>query len=241
MSTLIASNLQKSIRRRPVVHNLSLTLVPGEIHGLLGPNGAGKTITFAMLVGLERPDSGQIHIDQTDVTLLPLEKRVRYGLGYLPQQSSIFRELTVRENLMSGMQILRTHSVKAMREKTEQLLKEFALEHIANSKGIKLSGGEKRRVEIARALACNPKYLLLDEPFSGVDPIAVGGIASLLTHLRDQGLGILITDHNVRETMSLCSHVYILNKGEVVIEGSPETIQSSDIAKTTFLGGHFQI
>lgn len=228
------------IYRRRVVDRITLEVKPGEIVGLLGPNGAGKTTTFYMLTGLVAANEGKIMLNGEDVTHLAMYRRARKGLGYLPQEPSIFRKLTVEENLML---ILEAQGVprKEREEKVEHLLSEFKIGNIRNMRGYVLSGGERRRVEIARALSTNPDFLLLDEPFTGVDPISVQELQELMKSLRDRGIGILVTDHNVRETLEITDHAYIIYDGRVLLAGTPHEILSSEIAKKFYLGDHFQM
>ena len=233
-------DLVKNYKGRNVVDGVSLRVDSGKIVGLLGANGAGKTTTFYMIVGLERPDSGRVAINGEEITRMPMFRRSRCGLGYLPQEASIFRKLTVEENLLA---ILETTELKLdeRREKTESLLKEFGVLHVRKRKGVELSGGERRRVEIARALATDPHFILLDEPFAGVDPIAVTDIQEIIAYLRDRGIGILITDHNVRETLSIVDTAYIMNEGKILIDGDSETIANSEVARKYYLGDKFAL
>lgn len=240
-STLIAKNLAKSYKQRSVVKDVSLNVKSGEIVGLLGPNGAGKTTTFYMVVGIVQRDSGTILIDETDISLLPLHERARLGIGYLPQEASIFRRLSVFDNLMAVLE-LRKDLVHATRiDRANELLEEFHVSHLRNNLGQSLSGGERRRVEIARALAADPKFILLDEPFAGVDPISVIDIKKIIMHLRDRGLGVLITDHNVRETLDVCQHAYIVSQGHLIAEGTAEEILSNEEVKRVYLGEDFKL
>lgn len=233
-------NLVKTYKGRNVVDGVSLRVDRGQVVGLLGPNGAGKTTTFYMIVGLEKPNNGRIFINGDEVTAMPMYQRSRFGIGYLPQEASVFRKLTVEENLLA---ILETTSLsKAERkEKTENLLKEFNIAHVRDRKGSELSGGERRRVEIARCLAIDPYFILLDEPFAGVDPIAVADIQDIISYLRQRGIGILITDHNVRETLSIVDRAYILNEGQILIDGDSDTIATSEVAKKFYLGDKFSL
>ena len=233
-------NLVKKFKERVVVNNVSIKVEQGKIVGLLGPNGAGKTTTFYMIVGLERPDSGHVLIDGRDVSQMAMYERAENGLGYLPQEASIFRKLTVEENIMS---ILETTplSVVERQEKLEDLISEFNVGHVRKRKGSELSGGERRRVEIARALAKDPSFILLDEPFSGIDPIAVADIQEMIAHLARRGIGVLITDHNVRETLNIVDTAYILNNGEILVAGDREKIASSEIARKFYLGDKFTL
>ncbi|WP_338191806.1 LPS export ABC transporter ATP-binding protein, partial [Proteus mirabilis] len=224
MALLKAENLAKAYKGRTVVGDVSLNVNSGEIVGLLGPNGAGKTTTFYMVVGIVARDAGSITIDDEDITLLPLHERARKGIGYLPQEASIFRRLSVYDNIMGILEIRHDLTAEQRKDRAEELLEEFNVSHLRNSLGQSLSGGERRRVEIARALAANPKFILLDEPFAGVDPISVLDIKKIIQHLRDYGLGVLITDHNVRETLDVCERAYIVSQGHLIAHGSPEEI-----------------
>ncbi|MFI3245757.1 MAG: LPS export ABC transporter ATP-binding protein [Ferrimonas sp.] len=238
---LQAQQLAKSYNGRQVVKNVGLQVETGQIVGLLGPNGAGKTTTFYMVVGLVQNDHGQIRIGDDDITLLPMHSRARKGIGYLPQESSIFRKLTVHDNLMAVLQIRKDLDKKQRQEKLEQLLEEFNITHIRDSLGMALSGGERRRVEIARALAADPKFILLDEPFAGVDPISVIDIKKIIQHLKQRGLGVLITDHNVRETLDVCEYAYIVSHGEVIAQGSPEQVLNDSLVRSVYLGDQFTL
>ena len=235
-----ANKLVKSYKGRAVVDGVSIRVDQGSIVGLLGPNGAGKTTTFYMIVGLEKPDQGSVVIDGEDVAKLPMHIRSSYGLGYLPQEASIFRKLSVEDNLMAILEVTPLNA-QELKEKLESLLKEFHVEHVRDRLGSQLSGGERRRVEIARALATDPKFILLDEPFAGVDPIAVADIQEIISYLKERGIGILITDHNVRETLSIVDRAYILNNGRILIDGDRETIANSDIARKFYLGENFSL
>lgn len=233
-------NIVKTYGKRNVVDGVSLRVDQGSIVGLLGPNGAGKTTTFYMIVGLERPTSGTIFVDAEDVTDMPMYKRSRFGIGYLPQEASIFRKLTVEDNLMAILETT-SQSLAERKAKQESLLEEFHITHVRQRLGSELSGGERRRVEIARSLATDPFFLLLDEPFAGVDPIAVADIQGIISYLKQRGIGVLITDHNVRETLSIVDKAYILNDGKLLISGDSATIASSDIAKKFYLGDKFSL
>lgn len=235
-----AKNLIKTYNKRNVVDGVSLKVEKGEIVGLLGPNGAGKTTTFYMIVGLEQPSQGQVMIANDDVTNMPMYHRSGYGIGYLAQEASIFRKLTVENNLMAILETTKL-SKQERKDKMESLLKEFHVEHVRHRKGTELSGGERRRVEIARCLATDPSFILLDEPFAGVDPIAVADIQEIIAYLRNRGIGILITDHNVRETLSIVDRAYILNQGKILLEGDSDTIANSEIAKKFYLGENFSL
>ncbi|RCU49851.1 MULTISPECIES: LPS export ABC transporter ATP-binding protein [Corallincola] len=241
MATLKASQLAKSYKDRQVVKNVSLALNDGQIVGLLGPNGAGKTTTFYMVVGLVPNDKGRITIDDEDVTLSPMHIRARKGIGYLPQESSIFRKLSVADNIMAVLQTRPELSRLQRTETLEHLLEEFSITHIRDSLGMSLSGGERRRVEIARALAVEPRFVLLDEPFAGVDPISVTDIKKIIQHLRDRGLGVLITDHNVRETLDVCEYAYIVSHGELIAEGKPEQVLADQKVRDVYLGEQFRL
>ena len=241
MSILTAENLAKSYKSRKVVSDVSLTVNSNEIVGLLGPNGAGKTTTFYMVVGLVRQDQGKIIIDGEDISLLPMHNRAQRGIGYLPQEASIFRRLTVYENLMAVLEIRKDLTSQQRREKADELIEEFNIGHIRDSLGQSLSGGERRRVEIARALAANPKFILLDEPFAGVDPISVSDIKKIITDLRNRGLGVLITDHNVRETLDVCERAYIVGEGKIIATGTPEQVMNDEQVKLVYLGEQFKL
>jgi len=239
-STLYTEGLTKAFNRRMVVKGVDVAVSSGEVVGLLGPNGAGKTTTFYMVVGLTRPDSGQVFLDGQPITELPMYQRARRGISYLPQEPSVFRRLSVRDNLMAVLETMPLEPVRR-RERVEELLSEFRIEHIANSKGFALSGGERRRVEIARALATNPAFILLDEPFAGIDPIAVIDIQNIITALKGKGLGVLISDHNVRETLGVCDKAYIMSAGEVLECGDPVQISQSKKAREIYLGDKFKL
>jgi len=237
---LVVDRIGKSYRRRPVVRGVSLTLRRGEVVGLLGPNGAGKTTCFYMITGLIPADYGTITLDGTDVTTLPMHRRARLGVGYLPQEASIFRGLTVEQNIMAVLEIVERQRSKRQR-KLDQLLGEFSITHLRRTPAPALSGGERRRVEIARALASDPDFILLDEPFAGVDPIAVGDIRGLVSHLRERGIGVLITDHNVRETLSIIDRAYILHDGQVLKQGTPQDIVGDEAVRRVYLGDGFRL
>lgn len=235
-----AHNLVKTYKNRNVVDGVNLRVDTGSIVGLLGPNGAGKTTTFYMIVGLEKPNSGCILINGEDVTDMPMYKRSEYGLGYLPQEASIFRKLTVEENILAILETTKlTHAEQ--KNKLEQLLEEFNVTHVRKRKGSELSGGERRRVEIARSLATDPSFILLDEPFAGIDPIAVADIQDIIRYLAERGIGVLITDHNVRETLSIVDYAYILNAGRILISGDSDTIANSETARKFYLGEKFTL
>lgn len=241
MSLLKAAGLKKTYKNRTVVTNVSLQVHTGQIVGLLGPNGAGKTTSFYMIVGLVPQDGGEVTIDDLDLTPLPMHERARNGIGYLPQEASIFRRLTVEQNLMGVLELRNELSRDERRDKMESLLEEFHITHIRHSLGMSLSGGERRRVEIARALAADPRFILLDEPFAGVDPISVIDIKRIIEHLRDRGLGVLITDHNVRETLDVCEKAYIVSHGQLIAEGSPEDVLQNEQVKQVYLGESFTL
>lgn len=241
MSVLSAEQLSKSYKGRPVVNGVSLTINSGEIVGLLGPNGAGKTTTFYMVVGLISHDQGKITIDNQDISRLPMHQRAKQGIGYLPQEASIFRRLSVYDNLMAVLEIRKDLSQEQRVDELERLLEEFHITHIKDNIGQSLSGGERRRVEIARALAANPKFILLDEPFAGVDPISVLDIKNIIKGLRDRGLGVLITDHNVRETLDVCERAYIVSAGTMIADGTPQQVLADEHVKRVYLGEHFKL
>ena len=238
---LSAQNLAKNFKGRDVVKDVSIEVSQSQIVGLLGPNGAGKTTCFYIIVGLIQANSGRVLLDQKDVTQLPIHDRARHGLSYLPQESSIFRNLTVEENVLAILQARQELTRKQTEEKLEQLLEEFSIEHIRNSKGMSLSGGERRRTEIARTLATDPKFILLDEPFAGVDPISVSDIKTIINQLKDRGIGILLTDHNVRETLDICEKDYIVSEGHVIADGDADAILSNEKVRSVYLGSQFKI
>jgi lipopolysaccharide export system ATP-binding protein len=241
MSILSVQNISKSYKLRKVVKSISIEIKSGEVVGLLGPNGAGKTTAFYMIVGLIAADSGKILLDGKDLTAQPMHRRAKLGLGYLPQEASIFRKLTVEQNILAILEN-RDDLDRAGREKElENLLDELHVGHVRSSLGISLSGGERRRVEIARALAANPLFVLLDEPFAGVDPISVLDIQRIIRHLCERGIGVLITDHNVRETLGICGHAYILSDGILIAEGSPEAILENQHVREVYLGQEFKL
>ncbi len=241
MQRLQALNLAKSYKGRAVVKDVSLEVQSGQIVGLLGPNGAGKTTCFYMIVGIVGSDAGRILLDDRDITSLPLHGRARAGLGYLPQEASVFRKLSVADNIKAILETRRELNKTQRNDQLEELLEEFHITHIRNSLGMALSGGERRRVEIARALAVNPAFILLDEPFAGVDPISVNDIKQIVRHLRDRGIGVLITDHNVRETLDICEKAYIVGEGHIIAEGSAEDVLNNSKVRQTYLGEHFQL
>jgi len=238
---LEAKHLVKRYRGRTVVQDVSLHVKQGEIVGLLGPNGAGKTTTFYMVVGLVSADAGEIVLDGHDLTRANMHQRARRGLGYLPQEASIFRKLTVADNIMAILQLRKDLTTDQRLAEQERLMDEFHVTHLSNQLGISLSGGERRRVEIARCLASNPKFILLDEPFAGVDPISVGEIQQIIQSLADKNIGVLITDHNVRETLGICHRAYIISEGRVLTEGSPEDVLSDDKVREVYLGAQFKL
>lgn len=241
MATLYAEHLAKSYKNRQVVKDVSFHVNTGEIVGLLGPNGAGKTTSFYMVVGLVRHDNGTIRIDNEDISTLPMHDRAKQGIGYLPQEASIFRRLSVYDNLMAVLQVRKDLNDKQRCERADELISEFHIEHIRNSLGQALSGGERRRVEIARALAANPQFILLDEPFAGVDPISVIDIKKIIVNLKERGLGVLITDHNVRETLDVCERAYIVGSGEMIATGTPSQVLENPKVKEVYLGDQFKL
>jgi lipopolysaccharide export system ATP-binding protein len=239
--TLRAEGIAKSYRSRQVVRDLSLSISSGEVVGLLGPNGAGKTTAFYMIVGLVPCDSGQILLDDLNLTALPMHRRARLGVGYLPQEASVFRGLSVEDNILAVLETRKELDSLGRRQLLEELLEELNIGHIRDGKGLSLSGGERRRVEIARALAAEPAFILLDEPFAGVDPISVLDIQRIIGHLRDRGIGVLITDHNVRETLGICGRAFILNAGEVIASGTADEILANRQVREVYLGEHFRL
>jgi lipopolysaccharide export system ATP-binding protein len=238
---LQAEGLKKAYRKRQILRGVSLSVSAGEVVGLLGPNGAGKTTCFYMVVGLVAPDDGRILLDGEDITAAPMHVRARLGVGYLPQEASVFRKLSVEDNIRAILELRTELDPKSRHDELEQLLQELQIEHIRDSDGISLSGGERRRVEIARALAANPQFILLDEPFAGVDPISVIEIQRIVAHLRSRGIGVLITDHNVRETLGICERAYILSDGHVIAEGNAEEILANQQVKEVYLGADFRL
>ncbi len=241
MSILRADNLSKKFKFKEVVKGISFEINSGEVVGLLGPNGAGKTTAFYMVVGLIDADKGTITLDDQNVTAFPMHKRARMGIGYLPQEASIFRKLSVADNIMAILQT-REELARADRERVlEELLEELHIGHVRNSLGISLSGGERRRVEIARALAVEPRFILLDEPFAGVDPISILDIQRIIRHLSERGIGVLITDHNVRETLGICSRAYIVNEGQAIASGSPDEVLNNERVREVYLGHSFEL
>ncbi len=240
-STLRVREVRKSYRKRDVVRNASLEVATGEVVGLLGPNGAGKTTCFYMVVGLVPVDAGSIHLDDTEITHLPMHVRARRGVGYLPQEASVFRKLSVNDNLMAILETRPELDRRQRQNRTQELLEEFNVAHLHDQMGISLSGGERRRVEIARALAANPRFILLDEPFAGVDPISVLDIQEIIRHLATRGIGVLITDHNVRETLGICQRAYILSDGEVIARGTADEILADRRVREVYLGEGFRM
>ena len=240
MSQLIASNLKKRYKSRVAVQDVSLEVQSGEVVGLLGPNGAGKTTCFYMMVGLVRLDGGSIGLDGTEIGKFPIHRRAQLGLSYLPQETSVFRKLTVQENVQAVLE-LQDLSEEEVEDRLENLLRELHIAHLRNNPALSLSGGERRRVEIARALATQPSFILLDEPFAGVDPIAVLDIQKIIGFLKQRGIGVLITDHNVRETLGICDHAYIINEGSVLAQGKPDEIVYNESVRRVYLGEHFRM
>lgn len=238
---LVAERLHKAFRRRQVVRGVSFHVAPGEVVGLLGPNGAGKTTSFNMVVGLVSPDSGRVLLDGQPLTHLPMHRRARQGLGYLPQEASIFRRLTVRQNFLAVLELQRGLSAPQREQRAQALLEEFGLTHVADSFGDTLSGGERRRAEIARSLIPAPRFILFDEPFAGVDPINVGDLQRQIALLKSRGLGVLITDHNVQDTLRICDRAYIIAQGEILEEGTPAQIAASAKARAVYLGERFRL
>jgi lipopolysaccharide export system ATP-binding protein len=241
MPTLSARNLSKAYKGRRVVNGISLDVNSGEVVGLLGPNGAGKTTCFYMIVGLVGCDQGSIYLEKMDITRAPMHRRARMGLGYLPQEPSVFRKLSVSENILAILETRADLDPTSREEHLHTLLDELHISHLKDATALSLSGGERRRVEIARALAVEPRFVLLDEPFAGVDPISVGDIQQLIAHLRDRGIGILITDHSVRETLGICDRAYIINDGQVIAEGDPGHILDHQHVRDVYLGQDFQL
>lgn len=240
MTTLILKNLVKIYNGRRVVDSVSLVINSGEVVGLLGPNGAGKTTTFYMTIGMIKPESGSVYLNDEEITSLPVYKRAQKGIGYLPQEPSVFKKLTVKNNLMAILESLPI-SKSEQKKKAALLLEELGIKHLSDQKASVLSGGERRRLEITRSLATDPSFILLDEPFAGVDPLAVIDIQKIIKHLANRGIGVIISDHNVRETLGVCDNAYILNNGKLIESGSPEKIASSPIARKIYLGSHFKL
>lgn len=241
MSILSARHLSKTFRKRTVVHDVSISVESGEIVGLLGPNGAGKTTSFHMIVGLIPCGKGTIHLNDNEISYMPMDQRANMGLGYLPQEASVFRKLTVEENIMAILQTRANLNSAERHKRLEFLMEEFHISHLRDNLGMSLSGGERRRVEIARALATEPHFLLLDEPFAGIDPISVSDIQRITLYLKDSGLGILISDHNVRETLGTCDRAYIVNEGRIEAEGLPEEILANQRVRDVYLGEQFKL
>ncbi|WP_317930951.1 LPS export ABC transporter ATP-binding protein [Halioxenophilus sp. WMMB6] len=241
MGCLSAKHLAKAYRGRPVVTDVSIEVNTGQIVGLLGPNGAGKTTCFYMIAGLVRADRGAVSIDGEDITNLPMHGRARKGLGYLPQEASVFRKLSVRDNILAILETRQELKSKQRRAICDQLLREFHITHVKDNLGMALSGGERRRVEIARALAAEPRFILLDEPFAGVDPKSVADIKQIIEHLRERGIGVLITDHNVRETLDICEKAFIVGGGHIIAEGNAETVLNNQLVRDTYLGASFKL
>jgi len=238
---LQALGLHKAYKKRKILEGVSLKVGSGDVVGLLGPNGAGKTTCFYMVVGLVKPDQGAIHLDGEDITHYPMHARARAGVGYLPQEASVFRQLSVANNINAILETRKELNASDRRDNLERLLEELQITHIRDSLGVALSGGERRRVEIARALAAEPGFILLDEPFAGVDPISIIDIQRIVTHLKDRNIGVLITDHNVRETLGICDKAYILGGGSLIAEGSPDTVLDNDEVRRVYLGDDFKI
>ncbi len=241
MSQLAAKNLAKSYKKRNVVVDVSIAVNRGQVVGLLGPNGAGKTTCFYMIAGLVAADKGRVFIGDRDISRLPMHGRARAGIGYLPQEASVFRKLTVSENILAILQTRKQLNKQQRAQTLDQLLNELSITHIKDSLGMSLSGGERRRVEIARALAAEPDFMLLDEPFAGVDPISVKDIKAIITHLKERNIGVLITDHNVRETLAICEKAYIVSEGHIIAEGDTEAIMSNQRVKEVYLGDEFTL
>ena len=241
MSILAARNLAKKYRSRRVVNDVSITVQSGQVVGLLGPNGAGKTTSFYMIIGLEAADEGSVHLNRRDLTRLPMHTRAQMGLGYLPQEPSVFRRLTVAEIILAILETRPGMTARQRQKRSENLANELHVTHLLNSRGDSLSGGERRRVEIARALAAEPRFMLLDEPFAGVDPLSIADIQRIIKHLSDRGIGVLITDHNVRETLGICDRAYIVNEGSIIAEGTAQEILANGRVREVYLGHEFQL
>ena len=241
MSVLSVRHLAKTYRSRRVVKDVTLSVHSGEVIGLLGPNGAGKTTSFYIIVGLVVSEGGSIHLDSEELTRLPMDVRARKGLGYLPQEASIFRKLTVEQNILGVLEVIPDLNAHQRQRRLDALLREFHIGHIKHNLGMSLSGGERRRVEIARALATEPRFILLDEPFAGVDPISVGDIQRIIHHLKQIGIGVLITDHNVQETLRICDRAYIVNEGSIIAEGDADAILRNDKVREVYLGDNFKL
>jgi lipopolysaccharide export system ATP-binding protein len=240
LKSLAVRDLKKRYRNREAVRGVSLGITPGEVVGLLGPNGAGKTTIFYMIVGLVQPDAGTVHLNGQDVTRLPMHRRARMGLGYLPQEPSVFRKLSVRENILAFLEETPL-SAGEREERLRELLSEMRISHVKETMGYSLSGGERRRVEIARSLVISPVFLLLDEPFAGIDPISVADLQKVILGLKEKGIGVIITDHNVRDTLTVCDRAYIISEGEILLEGNPEEIASSPRVREIYLGEQFSL
>ena len=238
---ITTDNLVKIYNTRHVVDGVSISVEQGSVVGLLGPNGAGKTTTFYMIVGIEKPDAGTVMLDGKDISAMPMYERARAGIGYLPQEASIFSKMTVEDNIMAILETRQDLTKQQRQERLKELLADFKITHIKDSLGMSVSGGERRRAEIARALAADPKFMLLDEPFAGVDPISVGDIKDIIRQLKDRGIGVLITDHNVRETLAICEHAYIVSEGAVIAEGSPEEVLADETVRRVYLGDDFTV
>ena len=241
VQTLCIQHLAKNYSKRWVVKDVSFEIQSGQIVGLLGPNGAGKTTSFYMVVGLVRMDKGAIHLDDQDLSSLSMHERARQGIGYLPQEASIFRKLTIGQNIMAILETRKDLNKQQRKQRLDELLEDFKITHIRDSLGMSVSGGERRRAEIARALASDPKFMLLDEPFAGVDPISVNDIKDIVKNLKDRGIGVLITDHNVRETLAICEKAYIVSEGSVIAEGTPQHILENDTVRRVYLGDDFKV
>ena len=239
--TLCIKHLAKVYSKRWVVKDVSFSMKSGQIVGLLGPNGAGKTTSFYMVVGLVRMDKGEIHLDNEDISDLAMHQRARKGIGYLPQEASIFRKLSISDNIMAILETRSDLNKQQRQQRLKELLADFKITHIKDSLGMSVSGGERRRAEIARALAADPKFMLLDEPFAGVDPISVGDIKDIIRQLKNKGIGVLITDHNVRETLAICEHAYIVSEGAVIAEGTPEDVLNNEMVREVYLGDDFTV
>jgi len=241
MGSLVAKHLAKAYRGRPVVTDVSLAVNTGQVVGLLGPNGAGKTTCFYMIAGIVRADRGEVFIDDEEISALPMHGRARKGLGYLPQEASVFRKLSVRDNLLAILETRKDLNRQQRQDKCHELLEEFHVTHVKDSMGMALSGGERRRVEIARALATEPRFILLDEPFAGVDPKSVADIKLIIEHLRTRGIGVLITDHNVRDTLDICEKAFIVGGGQIIAEGNPQAILEDKLVRDIYLGETFKL
>lgn len=241
MAVLNARHLQKSYKKRQILKDVNIDVNSAEVVGLLGPNGAGKTTCFYMIVGLVGPDGGTIHINDRDITQAPMHERARAGLGYLAQEASVFRKLTVTQNILAILELRKDLNRRGRQQKLEQLLEEFQITHLRDTQGISLSGGERRRLEIARALATEPAFILLDEPFAGVDPVSVLEIQKIIRHLVERNIGVLITDHNVRETLGICHRAYVLSEGCILTAGTPDEILNNEQARKVYLGENFQL